>query len=154
MMRLALPLAVAALLALVGLVAVELLSPAAAPSQAAQARQVAAELRCPDCQGLSVAESETAAAVAIRRQIAELLGSGQTQDQVRAYFVARYGDWILLAPSSPLAWWVPPVALLIGVGLLAWWLWRARSATAPVATPPPVDVVRDRIRDEVERLDA
>ena len=153
MRRMALPVALAALLALGGLVAVELLRPAAAPSQAEQARHVAAELRCPDCQALSVAESETAAAVAIRRQIAELLASGQTPDQVRAYFVARYGDWILLAPSSPLAWWVPPVALLIGVGLLAWWLWRARSATAPVATPP-VDVVRDRIRDEVERLDA
>lgn len=153
MRRLALPVALAGLLALGGLVAVELLRPAAAPSQAEQARGVAAELRCPDCQALSVAESETAAAVAIRRQIVELLASGQTPDQVRAYFVARYGDWILLAPSSPLAWWVPPVALLIGVGLLAWWLWRASSAPAPVAGPPG-DAARDRIRDEVEKLDA
>jgi cytochrome c-type biogenesis protein CcmH len=153
MRRLALPVALAALLALGGLVAVELLRPAAAPSQADQARQIAAELRCPDCQALSVAESETAAAVAIRRQIVELLASGQTPDQVRAYFVARYGDWILLAPSSPLAWWLPPVALLIGVGLLAWWLWRARSAPVPVAGRP-ADAARDRIRDEVEQLDA
>ena len=153
MRRLALPIAIAALLALGGLVAVELLRPAVAPTQADQARQVAAELRCPDCQALSVAESQTASAAAIRRQIAEQLAAGQTPGQIRAYFVARYGEWILLAPPSPLAWWIPPLALLVGIGVFAWWLGRGHAAPAPAPAPPPTGV-RRQISDEVEQLDA
>jgi cytochrome c-type biogenesis protein CcmH len=152
MRRITLPVAVAALLALGALVVVELVRPAAAPTQAEQARQIAAELRCPDCQALSVAESQTAGAAAIRRQIVEQLAAGRTPEQVRTYFVARYGDWILLAPSSPLAWWIPPAAVLLGIGVFGWWLGRGRGAAAPTASTP--GQARDRIREEVEQLDA
>jgi cytochrome c-type biogenesis protein CcmH len=151
--RLALPVAVAALLALGGLVALELLRPAPPATQAEEARGIAAELRCPDCQALSVAESQTASAAAIRRQIVVQLAAGQTPDQVRAYFVARYGDWILLAPSTPLVWWLPPLALVAGVGLLAWWLRRGRGAPGP-SVPASAREVRAQISEEVERLDA
>jgi len=154
MRRMALPVAAAALLALAGLVAVEWLRPAAPATRAEQARQIAAELRCPDCQSLSVAESQTAAAAAIRTQIVELLAAGRTPDEVRAHFVARYGEWILLAPAAPIAWWLPVVALLAGISLLAAWLWRGRRR-ASVAVPEPGDAAsRARVRDEVERLDA
>jgi cytochrome c-type biogenesis protein CcmH len=151
--RLALPIAVAALLALGGLVVVKLLRPAVAPTQAEQARLVAAELRCPDCQALSVAESQTASAAAIRRQIVEQLAAGRTPDQIRSYFVARYGEWILLAPPSSIAWWIPPLALVVGIGVFAWWLGRGRP-TAVCAPDPPAGGVRQQIRDEVEQLDA
>jgi len=150
--RLALPIAIAALLALVGLVLVELVRPAAAPTRTEQARQIAAELRCPDCQALSVAESETAAAAAIRRQIVEQLAAGQSPVQIRAYFVARYGEWILLAPPSPFAWWIPPLAVLLGIGVFAWWVGGRRAAAAPDA--PLSAGLREQIRDEVEQLDA
>lgn len=149
----ALPIALAALLALGGLVVLELLRPAAAPTRAEQARQVAGELRCPDCQALSVAESQTAAAAAIRRQIDEQLAAGRTPEQVRAYFVARYGDWILLAPTSPFAWWIPAAAVVVGIGVFTWWLWRGRATVAPVV-PAPSSGLRDQIREEVEQLDA
>jgi cytochrome c-type biogenesis protein CcmH len=152
MRRIALPVAVAALLALGALVVLELVRPAAAPTQAEQARQIAAELRCPDCQALSVAESQTAGAAAIQRQIVEQLAAGRTPGQVRAYFVARYGEWILLAPSSPFAWWIPPAAVLLGIGVFAWWLGRGRGAAVPAAPTP--GQARDRIREEVEQLDA
>jgi len=150
--KLALPLASAALLALAGLVVVEVVRPAAAPTRTEQATQIAAELRCPDCQALSVAESETAAAAAIRRQIVEQLAAGQSPAQIRAYFVARYGEWILLAPPSPFAWWIPPVAVLMGIGAFAWWVGGRRAASAPDA--PLTAGVREQIRDEVEQLDA
>ncbi|MEX2137134.1 MAG: cytochrome c-type biogenesis protein CcmH [Chloroflexota bacterium] len=148
-----LPVAVAALLALGGLVVLELVRPDAPPTQAEQARQIAAELRCPDCQALSVAESQTAAAAAIRRQIAEQLAAGQTPEQIRGYFVARFGDWILLAPPSPFAWWIPAGAVVVGIGVFAWWLRRDRAAVAPVM-PAPSPGLREQIRDEVEQLDA
>jgi cytochrome c-type biogenesis protein CcmH len=152
MRRVALPMAVAALLALGALVVLELVRPSAAPTQVEQARLIAAELRCPDCQALSVAESQTPGAAAIRRQIVEQLAAGRTPEQVRDYFVARYGEWILLAPSSPFAWWIPPAAVLVGIGVFAWWLGRGRGAVAPMAPLP--GQARDRIRDEVEQLDA
>jgi len=154
MRRWALPIAVAALLALAALVLVELLRPAAAPTPAEQAQQVAGDLRCPDCQALSVAESQTAAAAAIRRQIVEQLAAGSTPEQVRAYFVARYGEWILLVPTSPFAWWIPAAAVLLGIGGLAWWWRRGRATVAPVMQPVAGRAVREQIRDEVEQLDA
>ena len=154
MRRWALPIAVAALLALAALVLVELLRPATAPIPAEQAQQIAGDLRCPDCQALSVAESQTAAAAAIRRQIVEQLAAGKTAEQVRAYFVARYGEWILLAPTSPFAWWIPAVAMLLGVGAFAWWWRRGRATVAPVTPPVPGRGLREQIREEVEQLDA
>lgn len=153
MRRMALPIAIAALLALAGLVVVELLRPAPALTQVQQAQGIAGELRCPDCQALSVAESQTAAAAAIRRQIVEQLAAGQSPAQVRAYFVARYGEWILLAPTSPVAWWIPVVAVLAGIGIFAWW-WRRGRATVEPAVPVPGSGVREQIREEVEQLDA
>ena len=154
MKGLALPLALAALLALGGLVLIEAVRPSAPLTPAEQAHQIAGELRCPDCLALSVAESQTAAAAAIRQQIVDLVAAGETPAQIRQHFVERYGEWILLSPTSPLAWWLPVAALLAGIGLLAWWLRRGRSA-APSRDPAPASAaVSDRIRDEVEQLDA
>ena len=76
MKGLALPLALAALLALGGLVLIEAVRPSAPLTPAEQAHQIAGELRCPDCQALSVAESQTAAAAAIRQQIVDLVAAG------------------------------------------------------------------------------
>jgi cytochrome c-type biogenesis protein CcmH len=141
------------LLGLAALGAVLVLGPRAEPTTAQRAAALAAELRCPDCQGLSVADSPTSSASEIRRQIDRLLAGGATDDEVRAHFVARYGEWIRLAPSSPLPWAVPFVAVAAGMGALGWWL-RASRAPAP-APPPVVDAEgRRRLREEVESLDA
>ncbi len=141
------------MLALVALVAVIAFRPVAQPSVADRADALAAEPRCPDCQGLSVADSPTSSAREIRRQIDELLADGATDDEVRAHFVARYGEWIRLAPSSPLVWIVPFVVVTAGIGLLALWL-RSRRPTvgAPGTSIDPEQ--RRRLREEVESLDA
>ena len=138
-------------LALVAIVAIAPLAPQAPASAAERAEALAGELRCPDCQGLSVADSPTASAQEIRRQIDELIAGGATDDEVRAHFVARYGEWIRLAPSSTLAWVVPFAVLVLGTLLLVAWL-RPR----PVGPEPPQlsDDERRRLRDEVEALDA
>jgi cytochrome c-type biogenesis protein CcmH len=128
--------------------------PSAPATRQQQARALAAELRCPDCESLSVAESRTAAAAAIRAEIAEQLAAGRSPADVRATFVARYGEWILLQPTSPFIWLVPIVALLAGVALVAWWLRGRRSSRAATPLPGEVEAAeRQRIRDEAELLD-
>jgi cytochrome c-type biogenesis protein CcmH len=141
------------LVALVALVAVLALGPRAQPSEAERADALAAELRCPDCQGLSVADSPTSSAREIRRQIDELLAGGATDDEVRAHFVARYGEWILLAPSGPLPWVLPFLVVAVGVGLLAAWL-RSRRTTAAAPAPSLDADERRRLHEEAEALDA
>jgi cytochrome c-type biogenesis protein CcmH len=151
----ALPLALAALLALAGLVAVDALRPSPSPSRAEEARQIASELRCPDCQALSVAESRTASAAAIRAEIDDLLAAGASPDKVRSHFVDRYGSWILLAPSTPLVWWLPALGLLAGGAALVAWLMRGRSLPpAPIAGALPDERLRARVREEEAELDA
>jgi cytochrome c-type biogenesis protein CcmH len=139
--------AVGAALALVAMLAILWLSPAGTDRSDA----LASELRCPDCQGLSVADSQTASAREIRRKVDELVVSGATDDEVRAHFVDRYGEWILLAPTSPAAWILPFVVVTAGVGLLVAWLVRRRPGP-----PEPVtldDETRRRLHEEAEALD-
>jgi len=140
--------------AVVALVAVLALGPRPTPSVAERADALAAELRCPDCQGLSVADSPTSSAREIRRQIDELVAGGATDDEVRAHFVARYGEWIRLAPSGPLPWVLPFVVVALGVGVLAAWL-LSRRTTAAAPVPPQLDAdERRRLHEEAEALDA
>ena len=143
--------AVGATLALVAILAWLWMAPIRA-SDVDRTNALAAELRCPDCQGLSVADSQTAAAREIRRQIGELVASGASDAQVRAHFADRYGEWILLAPSSALAWLVPFVALVLGVAGLAAWLLRRRPMPATGGTVD--EATRRRLHEEAEAIDA
>jgi cytochrome c-type biogenesis protein CcmH len=137
---------------LAALVAVILLRPATPMTAAERADALAAGLRCPDCQGLSVADSPTGSAQEIRRQIDELVAAGATDSEVREHFVARYGDWVLLSPRSPAVWILPFVVVLAGAaGLGAWLLLRARAPAARAAALP--DAERRRIHEEAEALD-
>ena len=152
-MRRQLPaIALGSLLALAALAVVIAVRPGPEPSAAERGEALARELRCPDCQGLSVADSPTSSAQEIRRQIDELVAGGASDQAVRDHFVARYGDWILLAPSSPLPWLVPlAVVVAAAAGLLAWLTRRRR----PAGTPPPLTPEERRsLHEEVEALDA
>jgi cytochrome c-type biogenesis protein CcmH len=143
------------LVILAAIVAAQLLRPVEPTSAAEQAKQLASELRCPDCQALSVAESRTDAAAAIRREIAAQLAAGRSASQIRDQFVARYGSWILLQPPDPLIWLLPAAALLVGLAAFGWWLRGHRSASSPSAgiSAPMEEADRRRVRDEVEALD-
>ncbi len=147
------PLAAGVLIAAAALVAVSSLGPSTPPTRAAQAATLAGELRCPDCQGLSVAESRTAAAQAIRAEIVAQLSAGRSADEARQSFVDRYGDWILLRPTAPLVWLVPLLALAGALVLVTTWMLRRRAR--PVSAPATVDAVtRGRLDEETEALDA
>jgi cytochrome c-type biogenesis protein CcmH len=141
--------AVGCLLAVVALVA---LRPGAAVTEAQRADALANELRCPDCAGLSVADSPTTSAREMRRQIGELVVGGATDDEVRQHFVDRYGEWIRLAPSSPAAWLVPFAVVIAAVGAFAAWLLRRKAPSPPVVSISSAE--RQSLRDEAEALDA
>jgi cytochrome c-type biogenesis protein CcmH len=64
----------------------------------ATVQAIAAELRCVVCQNLSVGDSPSETANQMRAIIRQRLAAGDTPEQVIAYFVEKYGLWILLAP--------------------------------------------------------
>ncbi len=141
------------LLAVGALVGILAFSARAEPSGAERALSEAAELRCPDCQGKKVAHTPTSTARDYRRQIDELLAGGATDDAVRAHFVARYGEWIRLAPSATALWALPFVVLAIGVAVLLAWL-RSRRGSVEAAAPVIGDEERRRLHEEADALDA
>ena len=107
-----------------------------------KARLVASRLRCPVCQGLSVADSTSETAVTFQLRIRELVSLGYSDDQILDYFVDRYGEWILLEPPPQgLNWliWLAP-GLMAGVGLS----WAAMTAVRwrkePDEVPLPTDL--------------
>ncbi|MCH6546586.1 MAG: cytochrome c-type biogenesis protein CcmH, partial [Deltaproteobacteria bacterium] len=85
-----------------------------------QVRRIAAELRCPVCQALSVADSPSEMAQQMRAIIQQQLKEGKSPDEVKTYFISKYGEWVMLAPTakgfSLLIWILPFVAL--GGGIL------------------------------------
>lgn len=99
---------------------------------------LSSQLRCPVCQGLSVAASPSEGARAMRDRIEGLVGQGYTDEQIVDYFVDRYGTWILLEPPKQglkwLLWAAPAGVLVIGLGAV---LARRRAAPAPTAPATP-----------------
>lgn len=78
---------------------------------------VASTLRCPVCQGESIQDSPSQLAQDMRALVREQLRAGKTPEEVRAYFVGRYGEWILLEPRMTglnVLLYVFPVALVLG----------------------------------------
>lgn len=79
------------------------------------------ELRCMQCQNEAIADSPVSLAADLRRQVREMLLAGKSDDDVRNYMVARYGDFILFRPrvSSRTIWlWAAPgILLLIGAAV-------------------------------------
>ena len=88
----------------------------------ARTRAVASQLRCPVCQGLSIEDSPTDLAVDMRAVVKEQLASGRSPEEVKAYFVEKYGEWILLEPRphglNLAVYLLPVLGLLIGTGIV------------------------------------
>ncbi|HEY8014738.1 MAG TPA: cytochrome c-type biogenesis protein [Dongiaceae bacterium] len=103
------------------------------PALEARARSISRELRCLVCQNQSIDESNADLAHDLRVIVRERLTAGDSDDQVRAYLVARYGDFVLLDPpfkaKTLLLWCGPAVLLLLGAGGIYALLRRRQDGT-------------------------
>lgn len=110
------------------------------PASAVQVRMMtlAADLRCLVCQNQNLADSHAELAVDLRRQILEQMQQGRSDQQIRDYLVARYGDFVLYNPplkrSTALLWFGPALLVLLGL----WAVRRSLRDSAAAATAPPM----------------
>lgn len=117
--------------------------------------EVSSLMRCPVCQGLSVADSPTDSAQAMKAEARALLAAGYSGEQVLSYFERSYGEFIRLEPKprgfNLFVWLAPLLAIVAGLALV---LWRVRrgptEATAPAADPE-LEAYRERVRSELGR---
>jgi cytochrome c-type biogenesis protein CcmH len=121
------------------------------PDAAVEARlkALAEELRCLVCQNQTIADSNASLALDLRNEIREQVAKGRSDDEIRAYMVQRYGDFVLYRPplkATTVLLWAGPFALLaLGMGIVVLVVRRRRSE------PPAEDGAR-RSRSEVEAL--
>jgi cytochrome c-type biogenesis protein CcmH len=110
------------------------------PVQEAHARALQKEFRCLVCQGESIDESGAPLAADLRRLIREHIARGESDDQIRHYLVARYGQFILMnppvEPDTYLLWGAPVLILLLSGLAAGFVIFRARDRPAPDESSP------------------
>ena len=115
--------------------------------------EIGAGLRCPVCLNLSVADSPSTLAGEMRDEIETQLRAGRSPAQIRAFFIDRYGEWILLSPPrrgwNLLPWAVPIVGLLGGLAL---WVGFVRRRT-PKSGGGVTETEHRRIEHELADLE-
>ena len=104
------------------------------PILEARARAIQKQLRCVVCQGQSVDESSAPLAADMRRVIREQLVANASDDEIKNFFVARYGDFVLMEPplddGTLVLWFAPALLLLLGIAVIATTLLRSRRRLA------------------------
>ncbi|CAB4323774.1 MAG: hypothetical protein F2520_07560 [Actinobacteria bacterium] len=112
-----------------------------APTAADRVNNISVTIKCPKCAGESVAVSNAPASLEIRKQIAEQVQQGQTDEQIRSYYAAKYGEAVLLTPSASginaLVWILPVVALALAIAGLG--IAFRRWSVAPIERATDAD---------------
>jgi cytochrome c-type biogenesis protein CcmH len=131
--------------------------PLASPELEARVHALGKKLRCAVCQGLSISDSPAGMARAQLDKVRELVAAGKSDEEINDYFVARYGEWVLLEPPQRgLGWlvWLGP-AMLILVGLVVTFQQVRKvpmlDATSDVAPPTTDSSYLDAVRKELEK---
>jgi cytochrome c-type biogenesis protein CcmH len=122
------------------------------PEQEELAAEIESMLKCPVCRSQSVRTSRSFMAEDMSRRIRRMVAEGKSKEEIRDYFVARYGDYIVLAPRKEgFAWtvWLLPFALVAGGAATIVVVTRRWKGRPPAAAPPPVS--SSRWMNELER---
>lgn len=122
----------------------------------ARVMRIGKGLRCPMCQGQSIADSQASAARAQLDKVRELVAAGKTDAEIEAYFVERFGEWTLLKPkpkgTNLLLWFLPLLGLLLGTWLI---LSQVKKPGGPTKVepqaPPSDDDFLAQVRNDVEK---
>lgn len=102
-----------------------------------RARDLAESIACPQCDGQSVADSDSVASKGIRERIEQRIAEGASDAQIRDELAAAYGERVLLTPGrsgmASLVWALPVAALVVALAgvALAFRRWRAGDAGRP-----------------------
>jgi cytochrome c-type biogenesis protein CcmH len=127
-------------------------APLSGTAMEAEAKRIAAILRCPVCQGLSVGDSPSPMATNMRQQIRELVAAGFDEDQILSYFEASYGEFVRLQPPlrgvNWLVWAAPVLGLLIGLVVVSLVLRRATPAPAAENAAALTAAILDPLPDD------
>jgi cytochrome c-type biogenesis protein CcmH len=123
------------------------------PAQEARARGITGELRCVVCQSESIDDSNAEIARDLRLLVRERITAGDSDEEVVAYVVDRYGEFVLFRPpftaTNALLWLSGPLLLLAGGGLAYGFV--RRRARAPAAAPAPLTAEEEARLREITR---
>ena len=109
-------------------------------------QEIASTLRCPVCQGLSIADSPSEMAINMKGEVRSMLEKGYTREQIETYFVRSYGEFVLLEPRSRVIWILPVAALIFGIFVVAVTLRRLAAAPRTRQDDPDLARVRELVK--------
>jgi cytochrome c-type biogenesis protein CcmH len=102
------------------------------PTDAQRAAALEADIRCPSCDDLSVAQSAASSAIAVRHEVSRLVADGESNQQIESSLVDQYGSSILLRPPTSgltaLVWFVPAAGGVVALCAVAALFWRRSVA--------------------------
>ena len=109
--------------------------------------QLSQELRCPKCQNQNIADSNAPIARDLRVVLYEQLEQGATDDEILAYMVARYGEFVRYRPgvdrNTVLLWTAPGLLLILGAaGLLFHFRQRPEAAASELTEAEQAEIAR------------
>ena len=107
----------------------------------ARTDQIASTVRCPVCQGMSVADSPSESARNMKHQVRALVAAGYDEAQILTYFESSYGEFIRLVPTARgfnlLVWILPVAMVLVGLLFVVGFLKSMRGGAEPEPEPEP-----------------
>ncbi len=109
------------------------------PEQEARAQDLMREIRCVACENEPISNSGSDIAADMRERVRAMVSEGKSNEEIRAWFSERYGEFVLFRPSAdgPGGWllWGTPFVLLIAGGALAFAIRRRRDRSRDTIEP-------------------